>query len=113
MASDPDFVQYVCDQARGAGDVSARKLFGEYALYLDARVIALICDDQVYVRDIEVTQALLPNARLAPPYPGAKPYRVVGDRIEDHALVAELFAQLARVLPPPRHKATPRARKRP
>lgn len=49
MASDVDFVAYVCEQA-GLGDaLSYRKMFGEYALYLDGRVVALVCDNMLFV----------------------------------------------------------------
>ena len=41
MASDLAFVQHVCDQLRGAGEVSYKKMFGEYAIYLGAKTVAL------------------------------------------------------------------------
>ena len=33
MASDIGFVEYVCEQIRGAGHVSHRRMFGEFAVY--------------------------------------------------------------------------------
>ncbi|MEY4753608.1 MAG: hypothetical protein RJA44_1283, partial [Pseudomonadota bacterium] len=47
MASDLEFVQYVCDQLEAAGPVRWRKMFGEYALYDATKVVALICDNQL------------------------------------------------------------------
>jgi TfoX/Sxy family transcriptional regulator of competence genes len=45
MASDLNFVEYVRDQINGAGEVSFKKMFGEYAIYYDNKVVALVCDN--------------------------------------------------------------------
>lgn len=50
MASSVEFVEYVCGQAEGAGDVSYRKMFGEYGIYLDGKFIGVICDNQFLSR---------------------------------------------------------------
>jgi TfoX/Sxy family transcriptional regulator of competence genes len=39
MASDLNFVKYVRDQINGAGEVSFKKMFVEYAIYYDNKVI--------------------------------------------------------------------------
>ena len=41
MASDQRFMDYVIDQIGAAGPVSCRKMFGEYAVYCDGKVVAL------------------------------------------------------------------------
>lgn len=48
MATDQDFLEYVVEQAEGAGMLSHRRMFGEYALYLDGKVVALVCDNQLF-----------------------------------------------------------------
>ena len=30
MASNPDFVQYIADQCAGAGEITVKKMFGDY-----------------------------------------------------------------------------------
>ena len=50
MASDQSFVDYICEQADLPGRFSFRKMFGEYALYLDGKVIALVCDNLLFVK---------------------------------------------------------------
>lgn len=111
MASDLGFVQHVCDQARDAGDVSYRKMFGEYALYVGAKVIALICDDQLFLKPTEAGRALLGSPMEGPPYPGAKPYFILGEEIDDRALLTELFRVTESELPSPRPKK-PRNKKK-
>ena len=33
MASNADFVQYIADQCNGAGEIVAKKMFGDYGIY--------------------------------------------------------------------------------
>lgn len=57
----------------GAGDVRARKMFGEYALYCNEKVVALVCRDELFIKDTTEGRAYAPDLELAPAYPGAKP----------------------------------------
>ena len=48
MASNVDFVEYVCAQMSGAGTVTYKKMFGEYGVYLNDKIIGLICDNRFF-----------------------------------------------------------------
>ena len=50
MASHPEFVRFVCEQLRGAGAVSSKRMFGEAAVYLHGKVVGLVCDNQLFVK---------------------------------------------------------------
>lgn len=50
MASTQRTVDYLLEQLAGAGDVSTRKMFGEYALYCEGKVVAFICDDRLFIK---------------------------------------------------------------
>ncbi|MGL6209088.1 MAG: TfoX/Sxy family protein [Paracoccaceae bacterium] len=102
MATRADTVAHVLEVMAGAGDVSARKMFGEYAVYLDAKVVALICDDTVFLKPLAVARAMLPDAEEAPPYSGAKPHLVLDAALDDPDLVARLLRAVADALPPPK-----------
>lgn len=104
MASDLDFVEYVCDQVRGCGTVSFKKMFGEYALYLENKVVALVCDNQLFVKQTQAGRALLKTVVESPPYPGAKPHFLIGENIEDRDLMGQLFKVTGRELPEPKPK---------
>jgi TfoX/Sxy family transcriptional regulator of competence genes len=108
MASDASFVDYVCDQMRDAGSISSRKMFGEFAVYCDGKVVALICDDQLYVKPTQGGRALLGDPVEAPPYPGAKPYFLVTDRVDDREWLGALIAATALELPDPKPKKSAR-----
>lgn len=104
MPSTQSFVEYVCEQAGGARTVAFRKMFGEYALYCDGKVVALICREQVFVKPTAAGRRLVPTVAKGPPYPGAKPCLVVTDCVDDRKLMAALFAETADALPAPKPK---------
>lgn len=109
MASDAEFVGYVCEQA-GLGDaLSCRKMFGEYALYLDGRVVALVCDNMLFVKPTAAGRALLGTVEEAPPYPGAKPHWRMDEVLDDGERLGRLLTVTAAALPLPKPKA-PRRR---
>lgn len=110
MASDPGFADYVCEQIGGAGEVSLRKMFGEYAIYCDQKVVGLVCDNQFFVKPTAAGRAYLGSVVEAPPYSGAKPHLLIGDELDDSQRVAELVRITAAQLPPPKPKATKKPR---
>jgi DNA transformation protein len=88
-------VDYVLEQLEPLS-VRARAMFGEYGLYCDEKIVALICDDTVFLKPTTASDGL----GEAPAYPGAKPSRVVPDAVVDDAeafrsLVAGTAALLA------------------
>ncbi len=104
MASDLSFVQYVCDQLDHLPGIAYRKMFGEYAFYHDQKVVALICDNQFYLKPTESGKALIGEPEVGAPYPGAKPYFVVTDLIEDTDLFVSLILATSDALPLPKPK---------
>jgi TfoX/Sxy family transcriptional regulator of competence genes len=104
MASDLSFVQYVSEQIAGAGAITFRKMFGEYAVYCDSKVVALVCDNQLYVKPTGAGRLLAAPVTEAPPYPGARPHLLIDEKLDDRAWMAGLIAATARELPPPKVK---------
>ena len=105
MATSPATIDHILDTLADLPGLSARKMFGEYALYLDGKVVALICDDQLFVKPLTAAQALLPDARMASPYPGAKPQMVLIETLDDPDLLVRVLQAVARDTPPPKPKA--------
>ncbi|KGI79243.1 TfoX/Sxy family protein [Oleiagrimonas soli] len=115
MATDADFVAYVHEQA-GLGDaLRYRKMFGEYALYLDDKVVALVCDNRVFLKPTDAARALLERVEEDAPYPGAKPHLVLDEYLDDSDTLARLLRVTTEALPrpkPKKPKATKSARKK-
>lgn len=66
MASDKEFVDYVAEQIGLGSRLTYRKMFGEYAVYLDAKVVALICDNSLFIKPSQAANHVrqsCPNAR--------------------------------------------------
>lgn len=101
MASDLGFVEYVCDQAGLPGRLAFRKMFGEYALYLDGKVVALVCNNHLFVKPTPESRALLPTVGEQPPYPRGKPHLRIGAELDDRDALRRLLLVTAEALPPP------------
>ena len=104
MATDQSFADYVLDQASGCETPAVKKLFGEYALYSAGTVVALVCDNQVFVKPTEAGRGFIGDPVMAPPYPGAKDSFLVEDRWEDKEWFTQLIRLTARELPEPQPK---------
>ena len=109
MASKQSTVDFIVEQASSAGAVSAKKMFGEYALYCDGKLVALICDDQLFMKPTIGNRALIANVVEMPPYPSAKPcFLIAANHWDDAEWLAELIAVTARELPMPKAKKAKR-----
>jgi TfoX/Sxy family transcriptional regulator of competence genes len=114
MASDREFVTFVCEQLRGAGEISSKRLFGEAAVYLQDKVIGLVCDNQFFVKPTEAGRAKIGVPSEAPPFPGANEWFLLAD-LDDPEFLADLVRTTAAALPNPAVKANkkPRAKLKP
>jgi TfoX/Sxy family transcriptional regulator of competence genes len=110
MASDQPFVNYVCEQARQAGAIASRRMFGEAALYCDEKVVGFVCDNQLFVKPTPAGREMLGVPLEAPPYPGARNYFLIAD-LDDADWLAELIRCTAQALPAALPKA-PRKQRR-
>ena len=103
MASNADFVQYIADQCSGAGDIVAKKMFGDYGIYCNGKIFGLICDDHFYLKPTDEVRPLLHQIDMRPPYEGAKPYFYIAD-VDDHDYLSALVRETCRHLPAPKPK---------
>jgi DNA transformation protein and related proteins len=105
MASKQATVDFLTDQMKEAGNIRSRKMFGEYAIYCDEKVVALVCDDQLFVKPTEAGRAFIENLEEAPPYPGAKVYfRISEEKWDDDEWLSKLVKMTAKELPIPKKK---------
>ncbi|MFZ2555992.1 MAG: TfoX/Sxy family protein [Minisyncoccia bacterium] len=106
MATRQSTVDFILDQLSSIEDIRARKMFGEYALYSDHKVVALICDDTLFVKSTEEGKAFVgKDYRVGSAYPGAKPSMQIDDELlEDREWISELIGLTAAHLPAPKPK---------
>ena len=108
MSTDATFVAYICEQADMPHRLTFKKMFGEYALYVDGKVIAFVCDNQLFLKPLEEVRNLLVTVTELPAYPGSKLYFRINDELDDRDALRRLFNVAADALPLPKPKAVPK-----
>ena len=109
MGTTRDTITYILEKLGHSTHFTTRPMFGEYTLYADQKVVALVCDDLLYVKICPASAALETECEKDAPYPGARPHYVVDDEQLDtiHNLPGILLA-IAASLPA---KKTKRSKK--
>lgn len=102
MANDPDFIQFIVDQIDPACDIRYRHMFGGTTLYSRDKVVALICDDQLFVKPTAAGRAFIGEVVEAPPYEGATDSFLIEDQIENGEWLTELVRLTEAALPKPK-----------
>ncbi len=98
MSSDLDFVQFAVENLDASLNVSFRKMFGEFAIYADGKVVALICNNQFFVKPTEAGKNFIGEVQEVPPYNGAKNYFLI-ENVENKAFLSELLKITSENLP--------------
>ena len=112
MATDRKTVDYIVDQIAEAGSVTAKAMFGEYGLYCQGKMIAIIGDEQLFMKPTAGGRSFAGDAEEVSPFPQAKPYLLIdGDRWDDREWLTELARITAAELPAPKPKPANRPTK--
>jgi TfoX/Sxy family transcriptional regulator of competence genes len=114
MATQQATIDFLLDQLVDLRGVTARKMFGEYALYAGGKVVALVCDEQLFVKDTAAGREFAgERVDEGYPYPGAKvALRVAEDDWERRGWLTELLTRTADALPEPKPKKEKAKKKR-
>ncbi len=104
MPSNQNFVDFVLEQIDYPGEITARKIFGEYGVYADKKISALICDNKLFIKPTEAGRIFIKAPVEAPPYPGAKPSFLIEDKLDDRDWLSELVKVTINELPEPKPK---------
>ncbi|SJN08644.1 hypothetical protein FM113_03690 [Leucobacter sp. 7(1)] len=105
MGTRAETIEFLTDQLSALPSLRTRRMFGEYGVYCDEKVVAFVCDDTLFVKPTEAGRAYLETPEEAPAYPGSKLYfKVDGDRWEDRDWLVGLIDCTAAELPVPKPK---------
>lgn len=77
MATSAEYMEYVSDQIRNAGEIRYKKMFGEYMVYIDEKPVFTVCDNTVFVKMLPELEELMKEADKGYPYEGAKEHYVL------------------------------------
>ena len=103
MASSKEYADFIIEQLAGLGEITARKMMGEYILYFREKVIGGIYDNCFLVKPTKSAREKMPDASLELPYEGAKPMLLV-DNVENRDFLKELILAMYDELPEPKKK---------
>jgi len=105
MASKQETVEYLMEQIREAGELRYLKMFGEYGIYCDEKMVALVSDDQLFIKPTAAGRNFLHEVEEAPPYPGAKNWFLIPEDDWDNSpWLTELVRITAPEVPMPKKK---------
>ena len=111
MSTDTDFIEYVHEQAGLGGSLTSKKMFGEYGIYFDSKIVAVAADNSLFLKPTDAGRALLPNVVEAQPWPEAKAWFVLDEYLDDTELLQKLIRATADALPAPKPKPPKKPRK--
>ena len=104
MASTEEFVEFVCEQVRGTGEIIYKKMFGEYMVYINAKPILLVCNNTVYVKMLDEIKKEMQSESIGEPYKTAKPHYVLNiDNAEFSRKIVSILEPITE-LPKPKKK---------
>lgn len=100
MATTQEYIEYVCEQIEGIGEIRYKKMFGEYMVYVNNKPILLVCDGIVYVKKLDVIYDLMKEADVGIPYKSAKEHYILD--IDNKGLSRKVLIELEKVTPIPK-----------
>jgi hypothetical protein len=106
MATKKETIEFILGKLRDRDRFSARAMFGEYALYADGKVVALVCDDLLFVKISPASSQLENRCEKGEPYPGAKPHYIVEEgQLSSIEILPSILAAIAASIPAKKKKA--------
>ncbi len=102
MACTTDFIDFVCSQIEGVGVIRAKKMFGDWLIYIDEKPIILACDNICYVKKIPEIADLMSDAGTGIPYDGAKEHYILD--IEHRNEAIKIIKTLLPLIPYPKKR---------
>ena len=104
MATSKECHDYIVECLSKVGDITTKKMMGEYCIYYKGKLIGDLCDNRLLVKQTDTSIRLLKNCKLEYPYECSKTLMYVVEEIEDTDLMRELLEGLNTELPEPKKR---------
>lgn len=102
MATLESFIQYVCEQLKGIGDIKYKKMFGEYMVYVNEKPVVIVCNNTAFVKKLDCINEQMENAEVGFPYKGAKEHYILD--IDNADFSKNIVMQIEKVTKLPKKK---------
>ncbi len=97
-----EYIDSLCEVLKPLGTVRARKMMGDYIVYVNEKCVITACDNNAYVKKLPCIDALMADAESGCPYPGAREAYIL--ELSDRRKALEVIATLWDFLPFPKSK---------
>lgn len=106
MATRPEVADRVRDALSGVDDAIVKPMFGEFGIWVEGKIVGLICDDTLFLKPSKGAAAFTVGFDEAPPYPGAKPSVIIPvEQWADRDWLTTVVSESASSLPTPKRKS--------
>ena len=103
MATTNEYIDYVCEQINGIGEIRYKKMFGEFMVYLNDKPVIIVCDNIPFVKKLDCIQSFMKDAKTGFPYKGAKEHFVLD--IDNYDFCKMIVCEIEKVTPIPKKKS--------
>lgn len=86
MSCSKEFIDVVCSALAELGNVRARRMMGDYIIYVNDKMVITACDEICYVKKLPAIADLMADADCGSPYEGAKEHYILDMDLREHAL---------------------------
>lgn len=101
------------EQSQLGARLSHKRLFGEFALYLNEKVVAYVCNNNLFLKNTKAAVRVAPDCPMLPPYPMAKPHPMASALLDEPDMLRQVRLAIGAKLPAPKPRAaTKRAKGR-
>lgn len=105
MATSGQTIEYLLENLTDIPTIRTRKMFGEYAVYVDDKVVGFVCDDRLLLKITNAGKELVRTQATGKPYPGAKDYYHIDENDwDDREYMTQLIVATADSLLKPKPK---------
>ncbi|TNE72486.1 TfoX family protein [bacterium] len=105
MGTTTEFITYLQDSLPADFEITYKKMFGEYGIYCEGKMIAMACDNQLFVKTHSAVESDFANfLQNGAPYPGAKIHFIVDFEKMNIDELSKLIQILIELTPLPKKK---------
>lgn len=102
MATTTEYIEYVCEQIKGVGEIRYRKMFGEFMVYVNDKPVIIVCDNVPFVKKLDCIEDIMKNAEVGFPYKGAKEHYILD--IDNNRFCKSVVTKLEKVTTVPKKR---------
>ena len=102
MATTNEYIEYVCEQIKGIGEIRYKKMFGEFMVYVNDKPVIIVCNNISFVKKLECIEEIMQDAEIGYPYKGAKEHYVLD--IDNQEFCKTVVTEIEKVTPVPKPK---------